>query len=646
MTNRFSHIFILSLTTCLSLSSSVFAKSQFLPEAVDNWGNHNNPDTAVNSDYNNCIKEGYTIKSCPDGYALDISERCPYGLNSPLYKKCYSLAELCQDKGFQLSCSEGYEPNPNEYCPYDSVYIKCQCAQCLGYDYTEAEANAEGYIADGEPCMSCATPMYKRKINPCDGYKYDVESCGATSCGNVAGEYCKSGTVYKYKDCNSCTVPSCPDGQINFHTYWCGGVLSCWWPGPDNQQCTQTSCYDYPYSASVTCKPGTIKKSCKDSCVGDRYKCEPATGCDGYNLTEQKGCDDGYESCTDSSGLEHYKCRICTGCDGYTLTQQSGCDYGYEECLDSCGINRYKCAACSTTGCEGFTLTSTMSCIYGFDSCTTECGKTTYACKSNTRQECIDKGYIYSSAEKTFESSGWEECPNDSSMYKYTCPTIINNLGQLNMILQGKCDNKAELPSYKVNNNISGSFATCSSDCNFSLDINLMGNTLKGNLNFNNLDGGVTLTNGTVGGNITGPKSAGLTLKSIISNSVSSPAVLTMESCTVSGSITSNGLATISGSTIKTNGCTALFMSGTVNLTNTNLIASENFYCGYGEGLIKPNPKSTFNMSGGSLTCVKDRNHVFNTMYIGYGQGINVNISASNLSLKKYEDDKLTVACP
>ncbi len=384
MTNRFSHIFILSLTTCLSLSSSVFAKSQFLPEAVDNWGNHNNPDTAVNSDYNNCIKEGYTIKSCPDGYALDISERCPYGLNSPLYKKCYSLAELCQDKGFQLSCSEGYEPNPNEYCPYDSVYIKCQCAQCLGYDYTEAEANAEGYIADGEPCMSCATPMYKRKINPCDGFKYDVESCGATSCGNVAGEYCKSGTVYKYKDCNSCTVPSCPDGQINFHTYWCGGVLSCWWPGPDNQQCTQTSCYDYPYSASVTCKPGTIKKSCKDSCVGDRYKCEPATGCDGYNLTEQKGCNFGYESCTDTSNL-----------------------------------TKYKCAACSTTGCEGFTLTSTTSCTYGYDSCTTECGTTTYKCKNCTPKDC--SGYTLNS--QTGCSNGYEQCDEGCGTIKYKCKT-------------------------------------------------------------------------------------------------------------------------------------------------------------------------------------------------------------------------------
>ena len=434
MTYKFSHIFILSLTSCLTLSPSVLAKSQFLPEAIDNWGNHNSPNTSVNSDYNNCIKEGYTIKSCPPGYALDIKERCPYGLNSPLYKKCYSLAELCQDKGFQLSCTEGYEPNLNEYCPYDSVYVKCQCAKCLGYDYTEAEANAEGYIPDGEPCMSCATPMYKRKINPCDGFKYDVESCGATSCGNVAGEYCKSGTTYKYKDCKSCTVPSCPDGKINFHSYWCNSALSCWWPGTDNQQCTQTACFDYPYSASVTCKPGTIKKSCKDSCVGDRYKCEPATGCTGFDLTEQKGCEDGYESCTDTSGLKHYKCRICTGCDGYTLKQQAGCDYGYEECLDSCGINRYKCAACSTTGCEGYTLTSTASCKYGYDSCTSECGKTTYKCKNCTPKDCSD----YTLSSQTGCANGYLTCDTGCGKVTYKCkPYAIGDSYYQNGILIG-----------------------------------------------------------------------------------------------------------------------------------------------------------------------------------------------------------------
>lgn len=681
MTNRISHIFILSLTTCLSFSSSLNAKSQFLPEALDNWGNHNTPNTTVASDYNYCIDAGYTIKSCPEGYALNIKERCPFGIDSPLYKKCYSLAELCQDKGYKLSCPEGYEPSLKDYCPYDSVYIKCKCAQCLGYDYNEAEANADGYVPDGEPCLSCITPKYKRKINPCEGFKYDVESCGATSCGNVAGEYCKSGTTYKYKDCKSCTVPSCPDGKINFKTYWCDGALSCWWPSPDTNQCSQTTCFDYTYSASVTCKPGTIKKSCKDSCVGQRYKCEPATGCSGYDLTEQKGCEDGYDTCTDTSGMEHYKCRICTdcegynlteqkdcedgyetctdscginrykcrtctGCDGYTLKTQSGCSYGYEECLNSCGVNLYKCASCSTTGCEGFELTSTITCKYGYDSCTTQCGKTTYSCKSNTKQECIDNGYIYSSSEKTFDSNGWEVCPNDNSMYKYTCPAVINNLGQLNMILQGKCSNKAELPSYKVNNNISGTFATCSSDCNFSLDINLMGNTLKGNLNFASLGGGVTLYNGTVGGNISGPTSAGLTLKSIVSKSVSASAVLSMENCTVSGTVTSRGLGTISGSTIKTDGCTALFLSKTITLTNTNLTSSYGYYCSYGNALINPEPRSTFNMSGGSLTCQKSGNHVFNTTYIGYTQGVNVDITANNLTLKKYEDDILTIACP
>lgn len=381
MTNRISHIFILSLAAWLGGSATGFAKSQFLPESTSDWGNYHTADIKLNSEYNNCLKAGYTIKSCPPGYALDIRERCPFLLNSSLYKKCYSLAELCQDKGYQLSCADGYEPNLNQYCPYDSIYIKCQCAQCVGYDYTLEEANSDGYIADGDPCLSCSTPKYKRKINPCNGYEWDEKSCGATSCGKLNGEYCKSGDIYKYKNCNSCTVPSCPDGKVNYNTFWCGDALKCWWPESGSQQCKQTGCFDYPYSASVTCQPGFVKKSCDDRCVGLRYKCDSATGCDEYGLSTESGCEDGYESCTDSSGLKHYKCRICTSCEGFPLKEQKGCSFGYEECSDSCGISRYKCKDCTPKSCEGYTLHQQSGCVYGYLSCNDGCGSTTYKCK-------------------------------------------------------------------------------------------------------------------------------------------------------------------------------------------------------------------------------------------------------------------------
>lgn len=390
MTKQTSYKCFLTLATCVLLSHQALARSQFLPEAVDNFGNFSRLPNGVVSDYQHCLKLGYTIKSCPEGYALDIKERCPFGLNSPLYKKCYSLSNLCQEKGYKLSCPEGSEPNLNKYCPYDSLYVQCQCAGCPGYDYTEAEANAEGYIADGDPCMSCDTPMYKRKPADCKGFDWTTETCGATSCGNVDGEYCVSGTTVKYKDCSNCTVPpapACPDGKVNIDTYWCNGALRCWWPenGISNSgstQCTQTACFDYPYTAGITCEPGLQAKSCQDSCVGMRYKCEKPTcipnyACNDYPLSEQSGCDHGYLSC--NTGCEtKYKCKDCVPnntCSDYTLSSQNGCSDGYLSCDTGCGI-QYKCKA----SCSGYTLSSQTGCPNGYLSCETG-AETKYKCK-------------------------------------------------------------------------------------------------------------------------------------------------------------------------------------------------------------------------------------------------------------------------
>lgn len=238
MTNRISYFLILSITAA-GFSSSVWAKSHFLPEADGGcWNNFNSvcskesdsPGRTPPSDYLSCKEAGYTVSSCPAGYLLKESERCPFGIGTKLYKACYSIAELCQKMGYALSCTTGYEPDLKQYCPYDSLYIKCKCAQCIGYDYTEQEANAPGFVPDGEPCLSCMEKRYKRKINPCSGYDYDSSNCGVNSCGRLSGDTCQSGSIIKYKECRACPVPSCGAGYWNLDSYWCNSALRCWLP--------------------------------------------------------------------------------------------------------------------------------------------------------------------------------------------------------------------------------------------------------------------------------------------------------------------------------------------------------------------------------------------------------------------------------
>ena len=248
MTDRNSIILKLILAYSLGLPSSVMAASHYLPDTNrDCWNNYNNvcyDDNAsgggsssggsgggsISTDYQSCINAGYTIKSCPEGYAVDINERCPFGLGTNLYKACHSIAQICQDKGYTLTCAAGYEPDLNQTCNYDSVYVKCACARCLGYDYTLDEANSSGYVADGEPCQSCDEFKYKRKINPCTGFDYDTTNCGVTSCQTLSGDTCVSGSVLKYKECKACPTPSCGEGYWNLDSYWCNGALRCWLP--------------------------------------------------------------------------------------------------------------------------------------------------------------------------------------------------------------------------------------------------------------------------------------------------------------------------------------------------------------------------------------------------------------------------------
>ena len=99
------------------------------------------PDGYDPDDDNRCIKEGYTIHSCPDGYVLG-GLKCPYG---DYYTECLIV---CPDD--YVTCNAPYS-GYGEAC--DGKYAKC-CQVCPPeYAYTEIP---EGYVQDGEECFDCS----------------------------------------------------------------------------------------------------------------------------------------------------------------------------------------------------------------------------------------------------------------------------------------------------------------------------------------------------------------------------------------------------------------------------------------------------------------------------------------------------------
>ena len=141
-----------------------------------------------------CIEAGYATTSCAlPNYLYD---RCPD--NDAYYRSCREdKARACKEAGYVLSCGDGYILDNTQLCPYDSSYKKCKCNPCDDYAYTYAQATASGYVTDGS-CNSCGTIRYKRKENPCSGFK--TCDCG----GEIGTKTCISGSITKYKICKEC----------------------------------------------------------------------------------------------------------------------------------------------------------------------------------------------------------------------------------------------------------------------------------------------------------------------------------------------------------------------------------------------------------------------------------------------------------
>ena len=139
-----------------------------------------------------CIKEGYTLTSCPEGKGP--SKVCMY--DNRYFAECVDACPAdfkeCKDPYYGVG----------EEC--DGMYRECQCDYCVGYDYT-AEGIPNGYVADGDACNSCNGPRYKIKPNPCYGYM----ECEREPAKNATT--CLSGDKLLYSDCNDCD-PDCPAG--------------------------------------------------------------------------------------------------------------------------------------------------------------------------------------------------------------------------------------------------------------------------------------------------------------------------------------------------------------------------------------------------------------------------------------------------
>ena len=149
-----------------------------------------------------CVKEGYTVTNCPDGYKGE--GECMYA--DGYYAKC---VPDCPSS--YTTCTSPYK-GVGQVCG-DDLYAEC-CQDTCGteYQYTLDDIPA-GYEADGEPCIQCDGTSYKAK------YKIKEKDCsGFLDCGTLGCETgattCQSGNTTLCSECKKCpnlgTESECP----------------------------------------------------------------------------------------------------------------------------------------------------------------------------------------------------------------------------------------------------------------------------------------------------------------------------------------------------------------------------------------------------------------------------------------------------
>ena len=151
-----------------------------------------------------CIKEGYTVTNCPDGYKGD--GECMYadGYYAKCVPDCPSSYTTCTSpyKGVGKVCGDG-------------LYAEC-CQDTCGAEYQYTLGSIpDGYEVVGEPCVQCdgnnttAIKKYRVKEKDCSGFL----DCGTLGCEDGATT-CQSGNQVKCSECKKCpnlgTESECP----------------------------------------------------------------------------------------------------------------------------------------------------------------------------------------------------------------------------------------------------------------------------------------------------------------------------------------------------------------------------------------------------------------------------------------------------
>ena len=169
-------------------------------------GPNGNPEDYAPKDWQDCIKEGYKLTSCPEDYKPN--KYCLY--DSRYFAEC-----VLDCPSSYKTCSAPYK-GVGQVCG-NGLYAEC-CQDTCGteYQYTLDDIPA-GYEAVGEPCIQCDGTSYKAKYKikekDCSGFL----DCGTLGCEDGAST-CQSGNQVKCSECKKCpnlgTESECPPCSV------------------------------------------------------------------------------------------------------------------------------------------------------------------------------------------------------------------------------------------------------------------------------------------------------------------------------------------------------------------------------------------------------------------------------------------------
>ena len=246
-----------------------------------------------------CTEMGYGKTSCPEGYSPN--KFCP--LDEKYFAECKQDCPTgCKE------CEEHYKGVGEECCP--GKYMKCECNECKGYDYTENNIPA-GYIK-GDSCESCDGWKYKIIPNPCTGF---LDCDGKCATGS---DMCLSGDKTMCEKCppcpNACTLAECPANAVcdkeECSGRYCRTDCADGYEWDETSQSCKQSCDDTcpsGYFKDLTCNFGssTQTTACGTTC----YKCkEPSTTLE-TGIECRQDCPEGY---TYNTTTNDYECKPLT----------------------------------------------------------------------------------------------------------------------------------------------------------------------------------------------------------------------------------------------------------------------------------------------------------------------------------------------